>query len=163
MIEATFFTVGKYLYKYNLTVLFVSPSKIAHEKFYIYCPPLLLNEIYAHDGQQQYSGRLWRLNNAQLVLRGPKCAKKIFPDHYTTTTSLNRWDKAGWIYAFMFFKSNSDPTIWMLQQKSRLIRPGNVFPVLCAIIMLSNQLLDMPYLWGGWIISAKVKCSLTHI
>ncbi len=48
MIETKFFTVGTYLYKYNLTVLFVSPSKIAHEKFYIYCPPLLLNEIYAH-------------------------------------------------------------------------------------------------------------------
>ncbi len=48
MIEAKFFTVGTYLYKCNLTVLFVSPSKIAHDKFYIYCPPLLLNEIYAH-------------------------------------------------------------------------------------------------------------------
>ncbi len=52
MIEAKFFTVGTYLYKYNLTVLFVSPSKIAHDKFYIYYhpppPPLLLNEIYAH-------------------------------------------------------------------------------------------------------------------
>lgn len=52
MIEAKFFTVGTYLYKYNLTVLFVSPSKIAHEKFYIYCPPLLLNEIYAHDSER---------------------------------------------------------------------------------------------------------------
>ncbi len=40
--------MGTYLYKYNLTVLFVSPSKIAHEKFNIYCPPLLLNEMYAH-------------------------------------------------------------------------------------------------------------------
>ncbi len=29
------------------------------------------------EGQQQYSGRLWCLNDAQLVLRGPKCAKKI--------------------------------------------------------------------------------------
>ncbi len=48
MIEAKFFTVGTYLYKHNLTVLFVSPLKIAHDKFYIYCPPLLLNEIYAH-------------------------------------------------------------------------------------------------------------------
>ncbi len=28
----------------------------------------------------------------------------------------------------------------------------------CAIIMLSNQHLDMPHLWGGWIISAKEKC-----
>ncbi len=33
----------------------------------------------------------------------------------------------------------------------------------CAIIMLSNQHLDMPQLWGGWIISAKEKCSLTQI
>ncbi len=33
----------------------------------------------------------------------------------------------------------------------------------CAIIMLSNQHLDMPHLWGGWIISAKEKCSLTPI
>ncbi len=53
MIEAKFFTVGTYLYKYNLTVLFVSTSKIAHEKFYIYCPPLLLNEIYAHGQSAQ--------------------------------------------------------------------------------------------------------------
>ncbi len=33
----------------------------------------------------------------------------------------------------------------------------------CAIIMLSNQYLDMPHLWGGWIILAKEKCSLTQI
>ncbi len=33
----------------------------------------------------------------------------------------------------------------------------------CAIIMLSNQHLDMPHLWGGWIISVKEKCSLTQI
>ncbi len=35
----------------------------------------------SHEGMdmvsKQHSGRLWRLNNAQLVLRGPKCAKKI--------------------------------------------------------------------------------------
>ncbi len=53
--------------------------------------------------------------------------RKYLPHHYTTTTSLNRWDKAGWIHAFMFFMPNSDPTIWISQQKSRLIRPGNVF------------------------------------
>ncbi len=34
---------------------------------------------------------------------------------------------------------------------------------ICAIIMLSNRNLDMPHLWGGWIISAKEKCSLTQI
>ncbi len=33
----------------------------------------------------------------------------------------------------------------------------------CAIIMLSNHHLDMLHLWGGWIISAKEKCSLTQI
>ncbi len=33
----------------------------------------------------------------------------------------------------------------------------------CAIIMLSNQHLDMPHLWGRWIISAKEKCSLKPI
>ncbi len=33
----------------------------------------------------------------------------------------------------------------------------------CAIIMLSNQHLDVPHLWGGWIISAKEKCSLSQI
>ncbi len=32
-----------------------------------------------------------------------------------------------------------------------------------CIIMLSNQHLDMPHLWGGWIIAAKEKCSLTQI
>ncbi len=31
----------------------------------------------------------------------------------------------------------------------------------CAIIMLSNQHLDMPHLWGGWSITAKEKYSLT--
>jgi hypothetical protein len=32
-----------------------------------------------------------------------------------------------------------------------------------VMIMLFNQLLDMPHLSGGWIILAKEKCSLTHL
>ncbi len=71
-------------------------------------------------------------NNTQGGLAFKKCSigtKKYPPHHYTTTSSssLNSWDKAGWIHAFMFFTPNSDPTILMSQQKSRLIRPGNFF------------------------------------
>ncbi len=33
----------------------------------------------------------------------------------------------------------------------------------CVLIMLSNQHLEMPHLWDGWIISAKEKCLLTQI
>ncbi len=50
---------------------------------------IILLEVASEDGytvvikgwtwSQQYSGRLWRLNDAQLVLRDPKCAKKISP------------------------------------------------------------------------------------
>ncbi len=36
--------------------------------------------------------------------------RKYPPHHYTTTTSLNHWDKEGWIHAFTFFTPNSDPT-----------------------------------------------------
>ncbi len=71
MIEAKFFTVGTYLYKYNLTVLFVSPSKIAHEKFYIYCPPLLLNEIYAHGYRERIESH-FQLNDSRRMWQGQK-------------------------------------------------------------------------------------------
>ncbi len=85
MIEAKFFTVGTYLYKYNLTVLFVSPSKIAHDKFYIYCPPLLLNEIYAH-GQALPNWILgpsfhWRCSRQKLKTSQLfKCQRRYQPD-----------------------------------------------------------------------------------
>ncbi len=45
--------------------------------------------------------------------KGPKVCQENIP--HTNTTSLNRWDKAGWIHAFMFFTPNSVSTIWMSQ------------------------------------------------
>ncbi len=48
---------------------------------------------------------------------GAQSLPRKYPPHHYTTTSLNRWDKAGWIHAFMFFRPNYDPT-WMSQQKS---------------------------------------------
>ncbi len=66
----------------------------------------------------------WCLNDAQLVLRDPKCAKKYPPHHYITTSSLNRWDKAGW--SMLSCSLHQFWPIWMSQQKSRLIRPGKV-------------------------------------
>jgi len=59
-------------------------------------------------GQKQCSGRPWHLNNAQLALRGLKCAKKTSPHHYTTTTSLHSGNKACWIHVLILFTPNSD-------------------------------------------------------
>lgn len=46
---------------------------------------------------------------AQLVLRGPMCAKKTFPTHYTT--NLNCWHKAGWVHRFILLTLISDTEI----------------------------------------------------
>ena len=49
-----------------------------------------------HD-QKQCSGRLWYFNNAQLVLRGPKCANKTSP-----TPLLHHQQPVQWIQGIMY-------------------------------------------------------------
>lgn len=47
-----------------------------------------------HEGMDMFS------NKAQLVLRDPKYP----PDHHTTTSSLNHWERAGWSHVHIYYK-----------------------------------------------------------
>ncbi len=71
--------------------------------------------------------------------------RKYPPHHYTTTSSLNRWDKAGWIHAFMFFTPNSDPTSECCSRNRDSSDQATFLPIFYCPILVSLCELYPPF------------------
>jgi len=90
-------------------------------------------------------------NDAQLALRGLKCAKKNSPHNYTTTTSPHIGNKAWWIHVLILFMPNSDSEIETHQTTQHF-----------SILQLSNfgELLEIvasfSYLKWRWVVAGGV-------
>lgn len=116
------------------------------------------------------------------VLRGPKCAKKTSSNTIIPPPAEAPWstdNKTEWIHAFMLFIPNSDPTIWMLQPKLRLIRSENIFQssnvqfwwahVNCCLSLpfvadRSGIRCDLLLLWPIWSeVLCRQRCSSAYL
>ncbi len=100
------------------------------------------------NGQQQYSGSLWCLNNAQLVLKGPKCTKKISstPLHHHQQPEPLRQGTIDPCFHVLYAK------FWPSECRSRkrLIRPGNAFTIFYCPILVSLCELLTPFPVLSW-------------
>ncbi len=88
---------------------------------------------------------------ATLLQEYPTDPGKIINNYYN--------ENMGDIYRTMYIKKSFHEWLHILEWPCIVASLRHT----CAIIILSNQHLDMPHLWGGWIMSVKEKISLTQI
>lgn len=61
--------------------------------------------------------------------------KKNYWDGWTWSATI---PQPGWSHTFMFFTPDSDPTVQISRQNSRLTRPGNFSSVLYCLILVKS-------------------------
>lgn len=106
-------------------------------------------QSYRHGhGQQQYSGRLWHVNNAQLLLMGPQESIR-----HTISLILTKTETFLWVFfvvvVLMLLMKHSDLTTRMLQ---KTLSSGQPVFFQTSIVQLDTQcgiLLPYPFCLQG--------------